>query len=68
VARPTVIQWVDSASLGQIMRENEDLVTSALHIDSLAAYGPVGRKIAGRQTVIHFAGEYAGEKSRGTQI
>jgi hypothetical protein len=50
------------------MRENEDLVTSALHIDSLAAYGPVGRKIAGRQTVIHFAGEYAGEKSRGTQI
>ncbi len=35
VARSEVVKWVDSASLGQVIRSNVDMGTTTLHTDSL---------------------------------
>jgi transposase-like protein len=67
-ARSTVVDWVDSASLGDVIRENVDLATSTLHTDSHKGYIPVGRTMAGHYAVDHHAGIYATDKTNGTNL
>jgi transposase-like protein len=67
-ARSTVVDWVDSASLGDVIRENVDLATSTLHTDSHRGYIPVGRKMAGHYAVDHAKGIYATDKTNGTNL
>ena len=64
--RSTVLSWVDSASLGKVIRDNVAMATTVLHTDSLRAYMPVGRKMAGRFSVDHGAGIYGTDKTNGT--
>ena len=68
VARSEVVKWVDSASLGQVIRSNVDMGTTTLHTDPLTAYIPVGRKMAGHYRVDHHAGVYATDKTNGTNM
>ncbi len=42
-ARSTVVSWVDSKSLGDVIRENVDMPVSTLHTDAAKGYIPVGR-------------------------
>ncbi len=65
-ARSTVVSWVDSVSLRDVIRENVDMATATLHTDSHRGYIPVGRKMAGHYSVNHFAGIYATDKTNGT--
>jgi transposase-like protein len=67
-ARSTVLSWVDSASLGDVIRENVDIATTVLHTDSYRGYIPVGRTMAGHYTVDHKAGIYATDKTNGTNL
>jgi transposase-like protein len=67
-ARSTVLAWVDSASLGDVIRENVDMMTATLHTDSAKGYIPVGRKMAGHYAVDHKAGIYATDKTNGTNL
>jgi len=67
-ARSTVLTWVDSVSLGTVIRSNVDLATSTLHTDSLNAYIPIGRKMAGHYRVDHKAGIYGTDKTNGTNL
>jgi transposase-like protein len=66
--RSAVLTWVDSASLGKVIRENVDMATTTLHTDSHNGYVPVGRKMAGHCAVDHKAGQYVTEKSNGTNM
>jgi len=66
--RSTVVSWVDSVSLGDVIRENVDVATAALPTDSHRDYIPVGRKMAGHYSVNHFAGIYATDKTNGTNL
>jgi transposase-like protein len=68
VSRSKAIEWVDSASLRQVLTETTDLGTTVLHTDSHLGYLSVARKMAGHHRVNHKAGEYVTEKSRGTQL
>jgi transposase-like protein len=65
-ARSTVIEAIDSAALGKVIRENVDMATTTLHTDALRGYIPVGRKMAGHYAVDHNAGIYATDKTSGT--
>jgi transposase-like protein len=67
-ARSTVVSWVDSKSLGDVVRENVDMATTTLHTDSFKGYVPVGRKMAGHYTVDHKNGIYATDKTNGTNL
>lgn len=67
-ARSTVLPWVDSASLGTVIRDNVDMATTTLHTDSLRAYIPIGRKMAGHYSVDHRAGIYGTDKTNGTNL
>jgi transposase-like protein len=66
--RSQVATWIDSKSLGDIMRANVDMGTATLHTDSLTAYIPVGRTMAGHYRVDHKAGVYATDKTNGTNL
>jgi transposase-like protein len=66
--RSVVLPWVDSASLGKVIRDNVDMGTSTLHTDSLTAYVLVGRKMAGHYRVDHKAGIYGTDKTNGTNM
>jgi transposase-like protein len=68
VARSQTLEWVDSKSLGDVLRANVDMSTTTLHTDSLTAYVPVGRKMAGHYRVDHKAGIYATDKTNGTNM
>jgi transposase-like protein len=65
-ARSTIIEAIDSAALGQVIRQNVDMATTTLHTDALRGYIPVGRKMAGHYRVDHQAGIYATDKTGGT--
>jgi transposase-like protein len=67
-ARSAVVPWVDSASLGDLIRENVDIATTVLHTDSYKGYVPVGRTMAGHYTVDHKAGVYGTDKTNGTNL
>jgi transposase-like protein len=67
-ARSTVVSWVDSASLGDVIRENVDMATATLHTDSHRGCIPIGREMAGHYAVDHKAGQYVTEKSNGTNL
>jgi transposase len=67
-ARSTVVSWVDSASLGDVIRENVDMATTTLHTDSHRGYIPAGRTMAGHYSVDHKAGIYATDKTNGTNL
>lgn len=67
-ARSPVIETIDSAALGSVIRENVDMPLSTLHTDALRAYVPVGRKMAGHYAVDHKAGIYATDKTNGTNL
>jgi len=64
--RSTVVMSIDSAAIGQLMRENVDIATTTLHTDSSRIYPPVGKKMAGHYRVDHSAGIYATDKTNGT--
>jgi transposase-like protein len=66
--RSTIIRSIDSAAIGQIMRENVDMATATLHTDSAIVYVPVGKKMAGHFAVDHHAGIYATDKTNGTNL
>jgi transposase-like protein len=66
--RSQVIPYIDSKSLGDVMRANVDMATTTLHTDSLNAYVPVGRTMAGHYRVDHKAGIYATDKTNGTNL
>jgi transposase-like protein len=66
--RSTVVSWVDSWSLRQVISENVDLATGVLHTDSHKGYLPVGSIMAGHHVVNHKAGQYVTEKSNGTNL
>jgi transposase-like protein len=68
VARSQTLEWVDSKSLGDVLRANVDMATTVLHTDSLTAYVPVGRKMAGHYRVDHKSGIYATDKTTGTNM
>jgi transposase-like protein len=67
-ARSTVVSWVDSVSLGDVIRENVDIATTVLHTDSHRGYIPVARTMAGHFSVDHKAGIYATDKTNGTNL
>jgi transposase-like protein len=67
-ARSTVVPFVDSASLGKVIRDNVDMATTTLHTDAFPSYIPVGRKMAGHFAVDHKAGIYATDKTNGTNL
>jgi transposase-like protein len=67
-ARSTVVPWVDSASLGDVIRHNVDMATTVLHTDSHRGYIPVGRAMAGHFAVDHKAGIYGTDKTNGTNL
>jgi transposase-like protein len=67
-ARSTVVSWVDSKSLGDVIRENVDMATTVLHTDSAKGYIPIGRKMAGHYAVDHRAGIYGTDKTNGTNL
>lgn len=67
-ARSTVVSWVDSASLGDVIRANVDFATTVLHTDSHRGYIPVGRTMAGHYAVDHKAGIYGTDKTNGTNL
>jgi hypothetical protein len=67
-AKSTVVEWVDSKSLRDVLTATVDMPTTTLHTDAFSAYPLVTRKMAGHQVVNHRAGEYVTEKSRGTQL
>jgi transposase-like protein len=67
-ARSTVVPWVDSKSLGDVLRANVDMATAVLHTDSHRGYIPVGRTMAGHYAVDHKAGIYATDKTNGTNL
>jgi transposase-like protein len=66
--RSTVVSWVDSWSLRQVISENVDLATGVLHTDSHKGYLPVGSIMAGHHVVNHKAGQYVTDKSNGTNL
>ncbi|MGC2176071.1 MAG: IS1595 family transposase [Acidimicrobiales bacterium] len=68
IARSTVVTWVDSKSLGDVLRANVDMATTVLHTDSAKGYIPVGRTMAGHYAVDHKAGFYADDKTKGTNL
>jgi len=65
-ARSRALTWVDSWSVREMIRDNVDLPTTVLHTDSAKAYIPVARDMAGHFAVNHEAGEYATDKTKGT--
>ena len=68
-ARSTILSnGVDSWALGTVIRANVDMATTTLHTDSLTAYIPVGRKMAGHYRVDHKAGVYGTDKTNGTNL
>lgn len=67
-ARSTVLSWVDSKSLGDVIGENVDMATTTLHTDALRAYITIGRKMAGHYAVDHRAGIYGTDKTNGTNL
>jgi transposase-like protein len=67
-ARSTVVPFVDSKGLGDVIRANVDMATTTLHTDSFSSYVPVGRKMAGHYRVDHSAGIYATDKTNGTNL
>jgi transposase-like protein len=66
--RSTVVSWVDSKSLGDVLRANVDMATTTLHTDSHRGYVPVGTKMAGHYAVDNKAGIYATDKTNGTNL
>jgi hypothetical protein len=66
--RSQVVPWIDSKSLGDVLRANVDMATTTLHTDSLTSYIPVGRTMAGHYRVDHKAGVYATDKTNGTNL
>jgi transposase-like protein len=66
--RSQVIPYIDSKSLGDALRANVDMTTTTLHTDSLTAYVPVGRTMAGHYRVDHRAGIYGTDKTNGTNL
>lgn len=67
-ARSTVVEWVDSKSLRDLLTATVDMPTTVLHTDAHRSYPVVARKMAGHFAVNHTEGEYVTEKSRGTQM
>jgi transposase-like protein len=67
-ARSSVIPYIDSKSLGDVMAMNVDMATTTLHTDSFPGYLPVGRKMAGHYRVDHKAGVYGTDKTNGTNL
>lgn len=57
---------VDSTTLGNVIRSYVDKPIATLHTDSLSAYVPVGKTMAGHFVVNHRAGIYATDKTTGT--
>jgi transposase-like protein len=68
VARSEVVEWVDSKSRGDVIRDDVDRATTVLHTDSAKGYIPVGRKMAGHYAVDHKAGIYGTDKTNGTNL
>ena len=68
VVRSQVVPYIDSKALGDVLRANVDMATTTLHTDSLRAYIPVGRTMAGHYAVDHKAGIYATDKTNGTNL
>jgi transposase-like protein len=66
--RSEVIPYIDSKSLGDMIRANVDTATSTLHTDSFPAYGSVGRTMAGHYVTDHKHGIYATDKTNGTNL
>jgi len=68
VARSEVVEWVDSKSLGGVIRDNVDMATTVLHTDSHRGYIPFGRTMAGHYAVDHKVGIYRTDKTNGTNL
>jgi transposase-like protein len=66
--RSQVIPYIDSKSLGDVMRANVDMAPTTLHTDSFNAYVPVGRTMSGQYRVDHKADIYATDKMNGTNL
>ena len=67
-ARSTIVSWIDSASLGDIIRENVDIATTFLYTDSRRGDIPVNRTMAGHHAVNHRTYVDATNKTIGSNL
>lgn len=66
--RSRAVADVTGATLRKAITDNVDMAFSTLHTDALPAYLGIGADMAGHFYVDHSAGEYANDKTNGTNI
>jgi transposase-like protein len=67
-ARSRAVADVTGRTLRKAITDNVDMAFSTLHTDALPAYLGIGADMAGHYYVDHSAGEYANDKTNGTNI